>query len=332
MRAALIIPALVLAIASPAALAVTAAAPSASSADRACSSSPAQPGLGLTVEQRSNAAVIMSVGDAMGVPARGAVVAIATALQESRLRNLPYGDRDSLGLFQQRPSQGWGSPAQIEDPGYAARQFFAHLVAVPGWTGLSVTVAAQAVQRSATPDAYAQWEGEATAIVNEGDGRADPMTCAPVAGTRLSAVVRFAVAQLGKPYVFGADGPGAWDCSSLVQASYATAGVILPRTADQQYDYLRTRGTLLPRRADISQLQAGDLLFSRGDDPRPAADGQLIGHVALYAGNGVVIEAEGVPRGVLASHYTQADLGWVSWVGRLGATDHGPDVFDGGTR
>jgi cell wall-associated NlpC family hydrolase len=331
MKAALIIPALVLAIASPAALAVT-AEPSASSADHTCVSGPAQPSSGLTVEQRSNAAVIMSVGDAMGVPARGAVVAIATALQESRLRNLAYGDRDSLGLFQQRPSQGWGSPAQIEDPAYAARQFFTHLLAIPGWTGLSVTVAAQTVQRSATPDAYAQWEGEATAIVNEGDGYSDPMSCAPVSATRLSSVVRFAAAQVGKPYVFGANGPGAWDCSSLVQASYANAGMTMPRTADQQYDYLRTHGAVLPGRPDVSRLQAGDLLFSRGDDPRPAADGQLIGHVALYAGNGVVIEAKGVPWGVLASHYTQADLGWVSWVGRLGTASQGTGVFDGGTR
>jgi cell wall-associated NlpC family hydrolase len=331
MKAALIIPALVLAIASPAALAVT-AAPSASPDDRTCASDPAQPGLGLTAEQRSNAAVIMSVGEAMGVPARGAAIAISTALQESRLRNLAYGDRDSLGLFQQRPSQGWGSPAQVEDPAYAARQFFAHLLTIPGWTGLPVTVAAQAVQRSATPDAYAHWEGEATAIVNEGDGYSDPRSCAPVSAPRLSSVVRFASAQVGKPYVFGANGPGAWDCSSLVQASYASAGVLLPRTADQQYDFLRTHGALLPGRSDISQLQAGDLLFSRGDDPRPAADGQLIGHVALYAGNGVVIEAKGVPWGVLASHYTRADLGWVSAVGRLGTIDHGTASFYGGTQ
>jgi cell wall-associated NlpC family hydrolase len=328
MRAALIIPALVLAIASPVALAVT-AAPSASSADHTCVSGPTQPGSGLTVEQRSNAAVILSVGDAMGVPARGAVIAISTALQESRLRNLAYGDRDSLGLFQQRPSQGWGSPAQVEDPAYAARQFFAHLLAVPGWTGLLVTAAAQAVQRSATPDAYAQWEDEATAIVG---GHGVPMNCAPVSATRLSSVVRFAAAQVGKPYVFGANGPGAWDCSSLVRASYASAGVTLPRTADQQYDFLRAHGALLPGRSGVSRLQPGDLLFSRGDDPRPTADGQWIGHVALYAGNGVVIEAKGVPWGVLASHYTQADLGWVSAVGRLGATDHGPHVFYGGTR
>jgi len=331
MKAALIIPALLLAIASPAALAVT-AAPSASSADHTCVSGPAQPGLGLTVEQRSNAAVIMSVGEAMGVPARGGVIAIATALQESRLRNLAYGDRDSLGLFQQRPSQGWGSPAEVEDPAYAARQFFARLLAVPGWTGLSVTAAAQTVQRSATPEAYALWEGEATAIVDGGDGSGGPMGCGQVSASRLSSVVRFAAAQVGKPYVFGANGPGAWDCSSLVQASYANADVTLPRTADQQYDFLRTHGALLPGRPDVSQMQAGDLLFSRGDDPRSAADGQWIGHVALYAGNGVVIEAKGVPWGVLASHYTQADLGWVSWVGRLGTTDHGTAAFYGGTR
>lgn len=69
-----------------------------------------------SAEQRANAAAIVATGRQMGVPERGLWVALATALQESGLRNLDYGDRDSLGLFQQRPSQGWGSPAQVRDP------------------------------------------------------------------------------------------------------------------------------------------------------------------------------------------------------------------------
>ena len=82
-------------------------------------------------------------------------VALAAALQESNLLNLPYGDRDSLGLFQQRPSQGWGTAAQILDPAYAASAFYARLVDVPGWESLPVTQAAQLVQSSADPGAYA---------------------------------------------------------------------------------------------------------------------------------------------------------------------------------
>ncbi|ROO60343.1 hypothetical protein EDC02_2205 [Micromonospora sp. Llam0] len=120
-------------------------------------------------KQLHHAQVIVTVGARLGVPVRGQVIAIATALQESGLRNLGHlGDRndhDSLGLFQQRPSQGWGTPAQIMDPEYAAEAFYRKLVTVPGWQTMPLTVAAQAVQRSAYPDAYAKWENDATVLV-----------------------------------------------------------------------------------------------------------------------------------------------------------------------
>ncbi len=119
----------------------------------------------LTTEQRGNAARIVAVGQAMAVPQRGQIVALATAMQESRLRNIDYGDRDSLGLFQQRPSQGWGSPAQVTDPVYASRKFYNWLISIPGWQTMPVTVAAQKVQRSAFPNAYAKWEALARALV-----------------------------------------------------------------------------------------------------------------------------------------------------------------------
>ncbi|MDF3291878.1 C40 family peptidase [Streptomyces silvisoli] len=121
-------------------------------------------GLDDLAEQIPNAKIIEATGTAMHVPARGQVVALATALQESGLKNLTYGDRDSLGLFQQRPSQGWGTPAQIEDPVYASTQFYSHLLNVPGWQSMTVTQAAQKVQGSAFPDAYAKWEPLATAL------------------------------------------------------------------------------------------------------------------------------------------------------------------------
>ncbi|MFF3750570.1 C40 family peptidase [Streptomyces sp. NPDC002018] len=116
------------------------------------------PGLDDPAEQVPNARTIQATGVAMHIPVRGQVVALATALQESGLRNLAYGDRDSLGLFQQRPSQGWGSAEQIMRPVYAATKFYEALRKVSGWESLTVTQAAQAVQRSGFPEAYARWE------------------------------------------------------------------------------------------------------------------------------------------------------------------------------
>jgi murein DD-endopeptidase MepM/ murein hydrolase activator NlpD len=113
----------------------------------------------------ANAAVVVAVGRELGVPARGWVVAVATAMQESSLRNLPGGDRDSVGLLQQRPSMGWGTPEQLRSPEYQARQFFARLLRVDGWESMRLTEAAQRVQRSATPAAYARWESQAEAVV-----------------------------------------------------------------------------------------------------------------------------------------------------------------------
>ncbi|GAA1025847.1 hypothetical protein GCM10009557_01390 [Virgisporangium ochraceum] len=135
---------------------------------------------GLTAEQTSNAAAIVAVGARMRVPVRGWVIAVATARQESGLISLSSGDRDSVGLFQQRPSQGWGTPAQLLDPDYAATRFYEALLRVPDWQTLPLTEAAQAVQGSAYPDAYADDEQPATAIVTAYTGGTLP-GCDPVA-------------------------------------------------------------------------------------------------------------------------------------------------------
>ncbi|MFJ4963634.1 hypothetical protein ACIP6P_14495 [Streptomyces sp. NPDC088729] len=118
----------------------------------------------VTLEQAGNAATISAVGTTRGLPERAVTIALATALQESTLRNLPYGDRDSLGLFQQRPSQGWGSERQIMDPVYSAGKFYEKLAEVPGYARLPLTVAAQRVQRSAFPLAYARHEPDAALL------------------------------------------------------------------------------------------------------------------------------------------------------------------------
>ncbi|MDQ0583278.1 heavy metal transporter [Streptomyces rishiriensis] len=117
-----------------------------------------------TPEQAVNAATIAAVGTDRAMPERAVAIALATALQESGLRNLAHGDRDSLGLFQQRPSQGWGTEKQVTDPAYAAAVFYEHLAKVRGYAELPLTVAAQRVQRSGYPEAYAKHEPDATVL------------------------------------------------------------------------------------------------------------------------------------------------------------------------
>jgi hypothetical protein len=115
-------------------------------------------------EQATNATTIAAVAYRLGLPHHAVSVGLAAALQESKLRNLSYGDRDSLGLFQQRPSQGWGSPDELMTPTYAATAFFHALRRVHGWQTLPITEAAQRVQRSGAPAAYAVWDTESRTI------------------------------------------------------------------------------------------------------------------------------------------------------------------------
>lgn len=117
----------------------------------------------LSPDQAQNVALFAAMAAERGLPPRAVTIAIATAMQESRAVNIDYGDRDSIGLFQQRPSQGWGTVGQIMDPVYSTGKFYDGLVKVRDYTALEVTVAAQAVQRSGFPDAYAKHEGRARA-------------------------------------------------------------------------------------------------------------------------------------------------------------------------
>jgi hypothetical protein len=142
----------------------------------------------LDPEQAANATTIAAVGKRVGLPDHAVTVALAAALQESGLHNVSHGDRDSLGLFQQRPSQGWGTPSQIMVPSFAAGAFYSRLAAVSGWKTASVTDAAQQVQHSAAPDAYAQWEAEARVLAQAMTGEVPAgVTChfSPVAGAGL---------------------------------------------------------------------------------------------------------------------------------------------------
>lgn len=132
----------------------------------------------LSPAQAANAATISAVGTTRGLPERAVTIALATALQESGLRNIDHGDRDSLGLFQQRPSQGWGTPEQIMDPVYSSGEFYEHLAEVPGYSRLPLTVAAQRVQKSGFPQAYAKHEPDAALLAAALTGRAPAsLTC-----------------------------------------------------------------------------------------------------------------------------------------------------------
>jgi hypothetical protein len=247
-------------------------------------------------DQVTNAATIVTVGQQLHVPPRGWVIAVAIAMQESSLRNLgPNNDRDSLGLFQQRPSQGWGTPAQILDPIYAATQLYNHLLQVPNWQDLRLTVSAQTVQISAHPAAYAKWEHEAYILVNylgfthSGATPEDLGQCmspcfsaisssssGPTGGcTGSEAVLERAMTWLTAwnggpvPYLSSGD-PATWfggyrrDCSGYASMALGLAGPGL--TAAQ----LAARATPIPKEA----LSAGDLLIN------PAPD--LAGHVVIF--------------------------------------------------
>jgi hypothetical protein len=120
----------------------------------------------ISPDQAVNAATIAAVAEQRGLPARAVTIALAAAYQESELYNLDYGDRDSLGLFQQRPSQGWGTAEQIMDPVYASDRFYDALLEIPNYQELPVTVAAQRVQRSAYGDAYADHEPAARVLAS----------------------------------------------------------------------------------------------------------------------------------------------------------------------
>ena len=120
----------------------------------------------LTQEQAENAGLIVAISIQRGLPARAASIALATAYQESDIVNVDYGDRDSVGLFQQRPSQGWGTVEQISTPVYSINAFYDALVKIDGYETMEITVAAQAVQRSAYPDAYADHEADARALAS----------------------------------------------------------------------------------------------------------------------------------------------------------------------
>lgn len=254
--------------------------------------------------QLANAAWIIAAGQEMQVPQRGWVIAVATAMQESSLTVEPHGDTvgpDSRGLFQQRTS--WGPLNVRMDPKGSATLFYQRLVKLPSWQTLPLTVAAQHVQGSAFPNAYAKWEQPAATVVDAVQAsvqcQAPSANNAPNQATapnqpsmKGKTVVDRALSQVGVRYAWAggnANGPSAgtgpdagvvgFDCSGLALYAYAGVGVKLPHQT-------QTIADSYPLITDRTQVQPGDLLMISSTHSRSAID-----HVAIYLGNGQAVDA-----------------------------------------
>ena len=253
----------------------------------------------LVGERLTNARTIVVTGVSMGVPQRGIVIAVATAMQESKLVNLSHGPAGAYGLFQQTPPS-WGTITQVETPAYAATSFYTRLLKVPGWQDMALTDAAQAVEVSGYPDAYAQWEQSATVVVAALLGT-HATGCGPQVNVpgdpNAQIAVNAALAQLGVPYSFaGGDlqgptlgrcvrGTSAWnacqivgfDCSGLMLYAWGKAGVTVPHYTVAMWD--DPDFTDIANKADLAP---GDMMMFDGPPP---------GHTAMYIGGGKLIEA-----------------------------------------
>ena len=204
--------------------------------------------------QLADAATIGAVGIRRKLPAKAIVIALATSWQESKLVNLPGGDRDSIGLFQQRPSQGWGTPDQLADPRYAAGAFYTSLTKVNGWQNMRVTDAAQAVQHSAHPEAYEKWSGYAEILTRAFTGEAPgavtctldgtPASRGPVAVTDLAATMKLdwgsgvhttQVADLVGLALTVRDQQSGWQYAHWLVAHAEDRGVKRVRFADREW-------------------------------------------------------------------------------------------------
>ncbi|MFD0631016.1 hypothetical protein ACFQ9X_04530 [Catenulispora yoronensis] len=222
-------------------------------------------------DRMANAATIAAVARAKSLPERATTIALATAQQESKIRNLDYGDRDSVGLFQQRPSQGWGTADQIADPVYASGKFFYALLNVKNWQTVDVGKAAQSVQRSAdaSGSSYSQWEEMATVLATTLDAKGgtqltcrynDPKAAAETAGAdgltpRAAALGAALVKQ------FSANGAG-----NAPQYSHSTDGLTVRIAAGQGLTdprVLATWAVASAKNLDVDKVQYADQVWTR---------------------------------------------------------------------
>ncbi len=218
-----------------------------------CSATAAGATVRFSTEQTANAALIAAVSEKRGLPARAATIAIATAIQESKLRNLTYGDRDSVGLFQQRPSMGWGTRDQVLDPVYSTNKFYDALVKIEGYESMEITKVAQAVQRSAYPLAYADHEQEGRILASTLRGHSPAgLVCDPGAiesGSDSAAVA----ADLSNQYGIASTVDGAVLTVTAASAEQAWGAAQWAVARADSYG--------------VDRVQVGDRVWSRLDDP-----------------------------------------------------------------
>jgi cell wall-associated NlpC family hydrolase len=302
----------------------------------------------LTQVQAQNAAAVVAVADAAGTgnPATGkqaAVIAVMVAVTESSLETTATNG-DHIGLFQQSPS--WGSQAQRLDPSTSGALFVQRLAALSGWAQMVPWVAAQAVQASQFdgipgPDnGYSSVLGgnyqanfaEATQIVGAVDGDATAAGCGQQAGAApadptgkgglpadyvippgadpaATRAVTFALSKVGGPYVWGGNGPAGYDCSGLVTAAWAYAGISIPRTSQAELG----AGTPV---ASVAAISPGDLVLVPG-----SGDGGTLaspGHVAMYIGYGLVVAAADTQVGIIVQTYSSVVSGGLSGIRHIG--------------
>ncbi len=285
---------------------------------------------GLTAAQSGNAEVIVAVAESMATGSRlVARMSLMAAYTESGLVDLgPAAGSDSLGLFQQRASQGWGTPAEEEDPASATAMFVSALLGLTGLRSMPPWTAVQEVQRSRFADGsnyQANWGVAGNILTQLGDlgsgagcgGLLDAIPAGPTArfglpiGYTIPAsadaaeveALTYALAQLGKPYVWGGAGPGAFDCSGLTMMAWASAGFpLLHSTLDQ-----KDEGTAV---VDLAAISPGDLLLIPGSDGTLAAPG----HVGIYLGYGLVESATDPAQGVIVQSWTDFTAGGLSTV------------------
>ncbi|QGF24155.1 hypothetical protein [Raineyella fluvialis] len=204
----------------------------------------------LDLEQAHYASIIVGRSVAKGLPARAGTIAVATAYQESGIRNLDYGDRDSVGLFQQRPSQGWGTTEQILDPFFASDAFYAHLVKIDGWETGDITTVAQAVQKSGHPEAYRKHEQNARVVASVLTGQTPAgVTCgyttpATADAAGLASSLHKALGVSAKVSADGAtltatgsSDDQAWAIASYAVVNASTSGVRTVSVADQEWTW-----------------------------------------------------------------------------------------------
>jgi hypothetical protein len=213
-------------------------------------------------EQTANAATITAIALKRGLPARAATIANATAIQESKLRNIRFGDRDSLGLFQQRPSQGWGTEKQILDPVYAINKFYDALIKIDGYQAMEITKVAQLVQRSATPQAYAAHEQEgrilASTLSGHSPGGIGCRLDAATVSTPAATIAEQLTAEMGVPaavqgnevHATGRDAQLAWAAGSWAVAHAEADGITSVTVGDRTWTRARGADALSWRPAD----------------------------------------------------------------------------------